>query len=155
VLLVPGLLPLTCAAARRKQRPAKELGHANGLCRSLRYVLASDGGTLCEQRVHIPRPRRQRPGSREATCPSKVHCKRARAVDSGWRQSGEPLERARLGERPARTARGVMVVADRGEPILGIVQLTRDHLLDVEVKRSVRAKDELAQHRHQWAVLSG
>jgi hypothetical protein len=48
-----------------------------------------------------------------------------------------------------------MVVADRGEPVLGIVHLTRDHLLDVGVKRSVRAKDELAQQRDPGAVFSG
>ena len=48
-----------------------------------------------------------------------------------------------------------MVVADSGQEVLGIVQLTRDHLLDAEVKRSVRAKDELAQHWHQGAVFSG
>jgi len=59
------------------------------------------------------------------------------------------------GRRLARAVPGVVVVADRGEPVFGIVELTRDHVLDVGVKRSVRAKDELAQRWHQGPVLPG
>ena len=50
---------------------------------------------------------------------------------------------------------GVVVFADRGEPVLGVVELAGDHVLDVRVKRGVRAEDELAQHWHQGTVFAG
>jgi hypothetical protein len=39
-------------------------------------------------------------------------------------------------------------MADHGEPVLGSVELARDHVLDIGVKRSLRAEDELAQRRN-------
>jgi hypothetical protein len=67
----------------------------------------------------------------------------------GW------LGGAESGERLARTASGVVVMADRGDPVLRIVELTCDHLLDVGVEWSVRTEIELPEHRHEGAIFSG
>jgi hypothetical protein len=60
-------------------------------------------------------------------------------VPAGW-----PSRRGELGGGlVAGAVPGLVVAADRGEPILGVAELTCDHVPDVGVKRSVRAKDEL------------
>jgi|SRR6266851_3618293 len=48
----------------------------------------------------------------------------------------------------------VVVVADRGEPGLGDVELGGDHVLDVGLQRGVRAHDGRAQRRHQRVFRS-
>lgn len=58
------------------------------------------------------------------------------------------------GGRLARIAPGI-VMADGGEPVLGVVELTCDLVLDIEGKRGVRAEDEFAQRWHQGPVLPG
>jgi hypothetical protein len=71
------------------------------------------------------------------------------------RRPGWQFERAELANRLPLSSVSVVVFADRGEPVLGVVELPSDHLLDVGVKRSVRAEDELAQYRHQRTVFAG
>ena len=68
-----------------------------------------------------------------------------------WRRSRELSWASRL---PLRSV-GVIVFADRGEPVLGVVELACDRLLDVGVKRGVRAEDKLTQHRYQGMVFAG
>ena len=71
------------------------------------------------------------------------------------RRLGWPFERAELANRLPLSSVGVVVFADRGEPVLGVVELAGDHVLDVGVKRGVRAEDELTQHWHQGTVFAG
>ena len=61
----------------------------------------------------------------------------------------------RRANRLAPSSVDVVVCADRGEPVLGVVELAGDHLLDVGVKRGVRAEDEFTQHWHQGTVFAG
>jgi len=44
---------------------------------------------------------------------------------------------------------------DRGGPVLSVVELTCDHVLDLGLKRGVRAEDEFAQHWYQGTVFAG
>ena len=46
-------------------------------------------------------------------------------------------------------------MADRGEPLLSLVERACDQVLDVGLKGSVRAEDELAQRGDQGSVFSG
>jgi hypothetical protein len=43
----------------------------------------------------------------------------------------------------------------RGEPVLGVVELPGDHVLDVLAERGVWAQDDLAQHWDQRVILPG
>ncbi len=52
---------------------------------------------------------------------------------------------------PPRNA--VVAVPDHGEPLLGGIELTDDQVLDISVKRGVRAQDELAQRRTRGPYL--
>jgi hypothetical protein len=60
----------------------------------------------------------------------------------------------RVGERLTRIAPGLVVMADRSEPVLDVVELACDHLLDVGGKRGIQTEDELAQQGHQWTVFA-
>jgi hypothetical protein len=60
-------------------------------------------------------------------------------VLAGW-----PFEEPSRANRLPLGSLGVVVFADRGEPVLGVPELACDHLLDVGVKRGVRAEDKLA-----------
>jgi hypothetical protein len=71
-------------------------------------------------------------------------------VPAGW-----PFEELSWANRLPLSSVGLVVFADRGEPVLGVTEVACDHLLDVGVKRGVRTEDELAQHRHPRTVLAG
>ena len=56
------------------------------------------------------------------------------------------VTKSRAGCRMAGRPRiAAVAVPDRGEPLLGGIELTGDQVLDVSIKRGVRAQDELAQ----------
>jgi hypothetical protein len=71
------------------------------------------------------------------------------------RRLGLPSRELSWANRLPLSSVGVVVIADRGEPVLSVVELAGDHVLDVRVKRGVRAEDELTQHWHQGTVFAG
>ena len=108
--------------------------------------------------------REQRPSRNSAN--ANASCRSLSDVPTGdWMNVMRATLRSRRLRTPSRelswanrlplSSVGVVVIADRGEPVLSVVELAGDHVLDVGVKRSVRAKDELAQYRHQGTVLAG
>jgi hypothetical protein len=89
-----------------------------------------------------------------AASPHRAHWKLA----AGPGSIGSPnlLIPAALTSVPRRmsASRG-RIAADGGKPGSGLVELPRDHPLDVVLQRSVRAQDDLTQHRQQRQVLAG
>ena len=69
-----------------------------------------------------------------------------RGVDPSDSGQADARHRLRAGSR---------LSADRGEPVLGAVELAGDHGLEGGVQRRIRPDDELAQRPDEGTVLPG